>query len=98
MLNPNLSKLIFKIRFTYIKKVSMYLIFTLLILCGIIFIFNFDTTTSCFLSPHINFMCDKDSVIISKVHYESFFFLIIHCLIRFLLKSIRTWIIKKLTM
>ncbi len=73
MLNPDLSKLILEIRFSCIKKVSMYFIFTLLILCGINFNFNFDITMSCFLSPHINFMCDKDSVIISKVHDESIF-------------------------
>jgi hypothetical protein len=75
MLKHNLSKLIFKNRFSCIKKVSMYFVFTLLILCGIIFNFNFNITMSCFLSAHINFMCDKDGVIISKVHYESICFL-----------------------
>lgn len=75
MLNLNLSKLILKIRFSCIKKVSIYFISTLLILCGIILNFNFDITMSCFRNARINFMCDKDHVIVSKVHYESIFFL-----------------------
>jgi hypothetical protein len=52
-----------------------------------------------FLSPHFSFFVyDKHSVIISKVHDESFFIkkLIQILLIRFSLKSIATWITKKL--
>jgi hypothetical protein len=46
---------------------------------GQFFNFNFDITMTYFLSPHFSFfVCDKHSVIISKVHNESIFFLEIH--------------------
>jgi hypothetical protein len=39
---------------------------------GLFFNFNFDITMTYFLSPHFSFsMCDKHSVINSKVHNES---------------------------
>jgi hypothetical protein len=38
--------------------------------------FIFDTTLTYFLSLHFSFfLCDKHSVVISKVHYESIIFL-----------------------
>ncbi len=38
--------------------------------------FNFDTTLKLFFSPHFSFfLCDKQNVVISKVHYESIIFL-----------------------
>jgi hypothetical protein len=51
-------------------------------------------------SPFLFYMCDKHSVIISKVHYESTFVLKTHphFLIQFSPKSIAKWIIQKLTM
>jgi hypothetical protein len=42
---------------------------------GLFFNFNFDITMTYFLSPHFSFLvCDKHSVIISKVHNESILF------------------------
>jgi len=39
---------------------------------GLFFNFNFDITMTYFLSPHFSFsMCDKHSVINSKVHNKS---------------------------
>jgi hypothetical protein len=39
--------------------------------------FYFDITLTCFLSPHFSFfLCDKFSVVISKVHYKSIIFII----------------------
>jgi hypothetical protein len=43
---------------------------------ALFFIFYFDTILMYFLSPHFSFsICDKHSVVISKVHYESISFL-----------------------
>jgi hypothetical protein len=43
---------------------------------GLFFIFYFDITMTYFLSPQFSFfVCDKHSVIISKVHNESILFL-----------------------
>ncbi len=44
--------------------------------CGLFLNFNFDITMTYFLNPHFSFsVCDKHSVIISKVHNESISFL-----------------------
>jgi hypothetical protein len=57
-------------------RVSMYFIFTNLIWCGLFFNFNFDITMSCFFESRCKFnVCDNDNIVISKVHYESIFFL-----------------------
>ncbi len=54
----------------------MHFTIKLFILWWPIFNFDFDITMTYFLSPHFPFsMCDKHSVIISKVHNESIFFL-----------------------
>jgi hypothetical protein len=38
--------------------------------------FYFDITLTYFLNPHFSFfVCDKCSIVISKVHYESIIFL-----------------------
>jgi hypothetical protein len=43
---------------------------------GLLFNFNFDIIITFFLNPHFSFsVCDKYSVIISKVHNESIRFL-----------------------
>jgi hypothetical protein len=43
---------------------------------GVFFNFNFDITMTYFLNPQFSFYsCDKHSAIVSKVHYESIFFL-----------------------
>ncbi len=66
--------------------------------CGLVFFQNFDITMY-FLSPHFSFfVCDKHNVIISKVHNEYTLFLkhIHNFQLRFSLKSIVTWIMKKL--
>jgi hypothetical protein len=88
-------KLIFKIKFYSFGGVSKCFIFTHLSWCGTILI-----SILTLLSTYTFYMCDKNNVIIQKVHNESKFFLKIHfysfkC---FSLKFIVTWIIKKLTM
>ncbi len=54
----------------------MHLTIKLFILWWPLFYFNFDITMTYFVNPKFSFsMCDKHSVIISKVHNESILFL-----------------------
>jgi hypothetical protein len=83
----------------YIGKISMHLTIKLFILWWLFFNFNFDITMTYFLSPHFSFfVCDKHSVIISKVHNESNFFIETHpwFSIIFSINYIIRWIMKKL--
>jgi hypothetical protein len=61
----------------YIRKLSMH--FSLIIFSFddvLFFNFYFDITLTYFLNPHFSFfLCDKHSVVISKVHYKSIIFL-----------------------
>jgi len=42
----------------------------------VFYFFYFNTTLTYFLTPHFsNFLCDKCSVVISKIHYEFIIFL-----------------------
>jgi hypothetical protein len=58
--------------------------------------FNFYITMTYFVSPQFSFfMCDKHSVIISKVHNESILFLKLSIIFN-KIWFIATWIMKKL--
>jgi hypothetical protein len=67
---------IYRYEKNYIEKNSMHLTIKLFILWWPIFYFLIWCYYDIFLSPHFSFsMCDKHSVIISKVHNESILFL-----------------------
>jgi hypothetical protein len=66
----------FKYKKIILEKFQCILQLNYLFYGGLFFIFYFDITMTYFLSPHFSFsMCDKDNVIISKVHNESILFL-----------------------
>jgi len=100
--NNHVIKFFLKIKTICIKKVSMH--FTnkffvwwwfILFYFILTLIWHFFESTFLFL-----FLCDVHNVVISKIHYESIIFLgfIPIFLWWFPLKSMTTWIIKKLTM
>ncbi len=61
----------------------------------VFFNFQFDIIITYFLSPHFLFyLCDKHIVIISKIHYESIFFLEFIPILKYDFKSITKWTIK----
>jgi len=60
----------------YIGNLSLHLTIKLFILWWLIIFLIFDITMTYFLNSHFSFlMCDKQSVMISKVHNESILFL-----------------------